>query len=178
MIYLKTNYYIHLLLTSKYFFVIKLAILLGIYLIFTLDSSTDIAFCTTSKGKKLKKALEEVERLQFENYCLYVENEELKLKSLLDPQFENGVSIPRVVDDVSLFRDTYYPLCAHQTEYELYDGRILRYAGLKIGENTFQEIYYPPNHPQNGFKPWGEAIRTYAMDEKKTSWFSSICNIS
>src|SRR5690606_18361467 len=105
-------------------------------------------------------------------------NQELKLKSLLDPKFENSIYFRRY-EDVSIFKDTYYPLCAHQAEYEIDDGRILRYVGIKAGVNDFQEIYYPPNHFKNGFQPIGEVIRSFSCEDKKeTSWFSDLCTIS
>lgn len=70
MLNLKLNYYFHILLTHKYSFLIKLIIIFSIYTLFYLDYSTDIAFCTQSSEKRLKKALEELERLRIENAYL------------------------------------------------------------------------------------------------------------
>lgn len=55
MLYTKINYYFHLLLTNKYSFVIKLAILLSIYMLFTIDNPNEIAYC--AKKKALAKAV-------------------------------------------------------------------------------------------------------------------------
>lgn len=53
------NYQIHLLLSSKYSFIIKLAIILLIYSIFYLDSIQDIAYCAKKTGvKKAAKVAE------------------------------------------------------------------------------------------------------------------------
>lgn len=55
MLNIKINYYSHLLLTNKYSFVIKLAVLLCIYMLFTLDNTNEIAYCM--KKKALAKAV-------------------------------------------------------------------------------------------------------------------------
>src|SRR3546814_5955515 len=48
------NYQIHLLLTSRYSFLIKIIIIFSIYMLFYADNINDIAYCT--KKNSLKKS--------------------------------------------------------------------------------------------------------------------------
>jgi len=75
MTYIKLNYYSHLLLNSKYSLLIKLAIIISIYALFDLDSSTDIAYCAKMNKKQW---MEKAQDQQMEINRLNIEIERLK----------------------------------------------------------------------------------------------------
>lgn len=77
---IKLQYYSHLMLNSKYSFLIKLVIIFSIYTLFYLDSSADIAYCTKSKAVNLKKQNTE---LQHEIFAL--KNELTRFRMSVDP---------------------------------------------------------------------------------------------
>lgn len=50
---IKLNYYSHILLTSKYSFIIKLVVFFSIYLLFYADNINDLAFCAKKKASSI-----------------------------------------------------------------------------------------------------------------------------
>lgn len=201
----KLNYYSHLLLNSRYSFVIKLTIIFSIYALFYLDTSNDIAYCTQSNKKKLEKALEEIKHLQQEVDYLQNEQQRFRTWAFVDPRLEGSVTFTRE-EGLHSFKNAYYPFASYHYDYELSDGRIIRHFGGKTRENVehlakgttgidffyyirvnpnkivsnIQEVYCPPNHPANGYKPHGEAVQTYLnsyYEEKDIPWTLQMCNI-
>ena len=228
MTYIKLNYYSHLLLNSKYSLLIKVVIIFSIYALFYIDSSTDIAYCTQSSEKKLKKALEEIERLKLENEYLKKQSndiifyqtaqlvgdetlntlknkiEEFRLKNA--PNFltieeqeattivrNTGVRRSDIILKPDLYISKYQNITSNYINPYLSGNfgiarmetdstgkqfaelvRDFRINGTDLDGYTniistkspyfydfreyYNEVYYPPNHPDNNFNPEGKRL--------------------
>lgn len=159
MLNLKINYYSHLLLTNKYSFVIKLAIIFSIYAIFYANNSMGVTHCTNEQDPKYQDFL----NMDY-TYCPIQQEYNLADGRIVRHLAGKPFEIAERLNEIPERRNEFYYLSVNPRKVII----------------SYQETYIPPHHPINGFKPEGEIVRENVSahyDRDDIPWTLKMCNI-
>lgn len=132
----KLQYYSHLMLNSRYSLLIKLVIIFSIYILFYLDSSADIAYCTKSKAVNLKKQNTE---LQHEIFAL--KNELTRFRMSVDPNsYRELDTLETLKERIASYRERHAEGFITGEETQL--SRHVRHIGANRPDLKFPPSFY------------------------------------